>query len=147
MAGQSRRHLGAVTDTTGGGPEPHPVTCPDWLAEEARAVWTRLAPDVPPGRLTRHTREAFAQLCVALATYTEADQLITSKHERDTATLRATGRDLVVVRHAIVDSEFSKLGLNLRQGRSSGKKIAAGAFEAGQAAGESLALHTGIGGK
>ena len=90
MAGQSRRHLGAVTDTTGGGPEPHPVTCPDWLAEEARAVWTRLAPDVPPGRLTRHTREAFAQLCVALATYTEADQLITS-----TGLMVAQGQDVV----------------------------------------------------
>ena len=76
-----------------------------------------------------------------------AHKLSAMKTDRDEANRASTGRDLVVVRHAIVDSEFSKLGLNLRQGRSSGKKIAAGAFEAGQAAGESLALHTGIGGK
>jgi hypothetical protein len=76
-----------------------------------------------------------------------ADKLMVMKTERDEANRVSCGRDLVVVRHAIVDSEFAKLSLNLRRGRASGKKVAAGAFEAGQAAGQSLALHPGVGTK
>ena len=74
-----------------------------------------------------------------------ADKLTTMKAERDEANRASSGRDLVVIRHAIVESEFTKLDLNLRRARASGKKVAAGAFEAGQAAGQSLALHPGIG--
>ncbi len=76
-----------------------------------------------------------------------ADKLVGMKAERDEAIRVGSGRDLVVVRHAIVDAEFAKLSLNLRRGRASGKTVAAGAFEAGAAAGRSLALHPGIGGK
>jgi hypothetical protein len=76
-----------------------------------------------------------------------ADKLSAMKTERDEANRQSTGRDLVVVRHAVIESEFAKLDLNLRRGRASGKKVAPGAFEAGQVAGQSLALHPGIGGK
>lgn len=74
-----------------------------------------------------------------------ADKLAAMKVERDNANRAGSGRDLVVVRHAIVESEFARLDLALRRGRASGKKVAAGAFEAGHQAGQSLALHSGIG--
>ncbi|MDO8605649.1 MAG: DUF2786 domain-containing protein [Phaeospirillum sp.] len=74
-----------------------------------------------------------------------ADKLTAMKAERDEANRASSGRDLVVIRHAIVEAEFTRLDLNLRRARASGKKVAAGAFEAGQAAGQSLALHPGIG--
>lgn len=67
-----------------------------------------------------------------------ADKLLAMKAQRDEANRRSSGRDLVVIRHAVVDAEFAKLDLNLRQGRASGKKVAAGAFEAGQEAGQAL---------
>lgn len=74
-----------------------------------------------------------------------ADKLMAMKAERDQAIKINSGRDLVVIRHAIVEAEFAKLDLNLRRGRASGKKVAAGAFEAGRAAGETLTLHPGVG--
>jgi hypothetical protein len=76
-----------------------------------------------------------------------ADKLNAMKASRDEANRVSSGRDLMVVRHAIVESEFAKLDLNLRRGRASGKKVAPGAFEAGQEAGQSLALHPGVYGK
>ncbi|MBF0371826.1 MAG: DUF2786 domain-containing protein, partial [Alphaproteobacteria bacterium] len=63
-----------------------------------------------------------------------ADKLVAMKQDREEAIRRTTGRDLVVVRHAVVDAEFAKLGLDLRRGRSSGKKVAMDSFEAGQTA-------------
>jgi hypothetical protein len=76
-----------------------------------------------------------------------AAKLSAMKAERDEANRISSGRDLVLVRHAVVDAEYAKLDLNLRRGRASGKKVAAAAFEAGQVAGQTLALHSGIGGK
>lgn len=76
-----------------------------------------------------------------------ADKLMAMKVERDEANRRGGGRDLVVVRHAIVDAEFARLNLNLRRGRASGKRVSASAFEAGQIAGQALTLHPGVGGK
>ncbi|MBI5165824.1 MAG: DUF2786 domain-containing protein [Magnetospirillum sp.] len=76
-----------------------------------------------------------------------ADKLIAMKEARDEANRISSGRDLVVVRHAVVEAEFAKLDLKLRRGRASGKRVAAGAFEAGQEAGHSLTLHPGVGGK
>jgi hypothetical protein len=75
------------------------------------------------------------------------EKLSAMKVERDEANRQGGGRDLVVVRHAIVEAEFGKLDLNLRRGRASGKRVSPNAFEAGQAAGEALALHPGVGGK
>ncbi|MBF0333251.1 MAG: DUF2786 domain-containing protein, partial [Alphaproteobacteria bacterium] len=38
-----------------------------------------------------------------------ADKLVAMKEQREEAIRRTTGRDLVVVRHAVVDAEFAKL--------------------------------------
>jgi hypothetical protein len=73
-----------------------------------------------------------------------AERLAAMKAERDEAN-RSTGRDLVVVRQAIVDAEFARLNLNLRKGRASGKKVAPGAFEAGHAAGQAVIIRPGVG--
>jgi len=73
-----------------------------------------------------------------------ADKLVAMKAERDESNRRSSGRDLVVVRHAIVEAEFAKLDLTLRRGRASGKKVAAAAFEAGQAAGLAVTIRPGI---
>ena len=73
-----------------------------------------------------------------------ADKLTAMKAQRDAANQASSGRDLVVVRHAIVEAELAKLNLNLRRGRASGKKVAAEAFEAGKSAGRSLEIHAAI---
>ena len=83
----------AVT-TPGGGPDtpPTPATAgpPAWLDADARQVWDRLAPVVPAGRLTTATAEGFALLCVAVAAYAEANDLVS-----ETGMLIAQGQDLV----------------------------------------------------
>lgn len=73
-----------------------------------------------------------------------ADKLGAMKTERDEANRRSSGRDLVVVRHAIVEAEFAKLDLSLRRSRASGKKVAAAAFEAGQSAGQAVTIRSAI---
>lgn len=89
-----KRHLGAVPGsppaTPGTAPEATtPVDQPPWLDDDAKAVWDRLAPVVPPGRLTPATAETFGLLCVALATYAEAHSLI-----QTTGLLIAEGQNL-----------------------------------------------------
>lgn len=71
-------------------PAPSPANPPAWLPTAAHEVWTQLAPHVPPGRLTPATAHAFAMLCVAVATYTEANQLV-----QDGGLLIAEGQALI----------------------------------------------------
>jgi hypothetical protein len=73
-----------------------------------------------------------------------ARKLDTLKSERDSAN-RATGRDLVVVKSAVVDAEMAKLDLNLRTARGGRRQIQTGAFDAGFAAGDGLTIAPGIG--
>ena len=100
-------------------------------------------------RFIRHSQDEKGSFLFGMA-ISLADKLITSKHERDDATLRATGRDLVVVRKDVVEAEFSKLNMAFRQGRASGKKVSAEAFDAGHSAGKALDIVFGadrLGGK
>ena len=94
-------------------------------------------------RFIRHRRDEKGAFQFGMAV-SIAEKLTEMKAQRDEANRRSTGRDLVLVRHAIVDAEYDKLNLNLRQSRSSGKKVDASAFHAGQAAGQTLNLHPGI---
>ena len=72
-----------------------------------------------------------------------ADRLRAMKAARDGAN-RSGGRDLVVVKSAIVAEELARLDLNLRTVRPSRRLISTTAFEAGSAAGASLAVNPGI---
>ena len=56
------------------------------------------------------------------------------KHERD-AMNAGTGRDLIVVKQAVIDEALAKLGMRFGKPRATGLRIAGTAFEAGQAAG------------
>lgn len=69
---------------------PPPPDFPSWLpdinigdaetpaltAHPARLHWDRLAPLCAPGTLTEATAPTFAMLCVAMATYAEADEIL-----------------------------------------------------------------------
>lgn len=66
---------------TAAAPPGFPAWLPDLSGENptrhpAREHWDRLVPHLPPGVLTDTTAPTFALLCVALATYAEADQII-----------------------------------------------------------------------
>lgn len=74
-----------------------------------------------------------------------AERLTVMKERREEAVRRSSGRDLVVVRQAIVEAEFARLGLDLRRGRASGKKVAPGSFQAGQTAGRAFTIRRPIG--
>ena len=71
-------------------------------------------------------------------------KLTAMKHERD-AVNASTGRDLVVVKQAVVDQELAKLGMRFGKARATGRRVAATAFEAGQAAGRNLRINPGVG--
>jgi len=73
-----------------------------------------------------------------------ADKLTAMKVERD-AVNNTTGRDLVVLKAAVVDAEFEKLDLTLRAVRRQSRMVSTRAYEAGSAAGASLAINPGIG--
>lgn len=74
-----------------------------------------------------------------------ATRLTVMKAERDAAN-RRTGRDLVVVKAALVDEELARLDLTLKRGRGGSRMVSPSAFEAGSAAGASVAINPGIGG-
>jgi hypothetical protein len=72
-----------------------------------------------------------------------ADKLTAMKAERD-AVNNGTGRDLVVLKASVVDAELGKLGLKLRTARRATRMVSPTAYEAGGAAGMSLAINPGI---
>lgn len=73
-----------------------------------------------------------------------ADRLTAMKAERD-GVIRSSGRGLVVLKAAVVDTELEKLGLKLRTIEAGpGRMISPDAYDAGGAAGESVALNPGI---
>ena len=76
-----------------------------------------------------------------------ADRLVVMKEERD-GVIRSSGRGLVVLKAAVVDSELERLGLKLRTVEAGpGRMISPTAFDAGGAAGELVSLRPGIGRK
>ena len=56
------------------------IECPDWLMDDAKEEWERLAPSlIAMGTLTEHDIEAFAGYCQAYARWREAEEFI-SRH-------------------------------------------------------------------
>lgn len=72
-----------------------------------------------------------------------AEKLNAMKVTRDAAN-ETSGRALVVLKSAVVDSEMKKLNLNLRSARAPTRLISEAAFEAGEAAGASLAINPAV---
>jgi hypothetical protein len=72
-----------------------------------------------------------------------ADKLTAMKSERD-AVNSGSGRDLVVLKASVVDAELEKLDLKLRMVRRATRMVSPTAYEAGGAAGASLAINPGI---
>ena len=72
------------------------------------------------------------------------NKLTAMKAGRD-ETNSSTGRDLVVLKTAIVDAELEKLDLKLRRARGGSRRVSMPAYEAGSTAGASLAINPGIG--
>ena len=61
-------------------PPQEAVQCPEWLMDEAKAEWERLAPSlIAMGVLTDHDTEAFAGYCQAYARWREAEEFL-SQH-------------------------------------------------------------------
>ena len=73
-----------------------------------------------------------------------ADKLTAMKAARDKVNSRS-GRALVVLKAAIVDTEFGKLDLKLRVLRGTSRMVSTMAYEAGGAAGASLAINPASG--
>lgn len=72
-----------------------------------------------------------------------ADKLTAMKAERDRAK-QATGRDLVVLKAAVLDTELEKLDLKLRSVDRPTRMVSTDAYEAGEAAGTSLSINPAI---
>jgi hypothetical protein len=94
---------------------------------------------------TWHNQRHMANASFALGMVTSiATRLAAMKAERDGVN-RSTGRDLVVVKAGIVEEELGRLDLNLRTVRSTRRMVAKTAYDAGSAAGTSLAVNPAIG--
>jgi hypothetical protein len=93
----------------------------------------------------RHNERHMANSSFAFGMVTSiADKLAAMKKARDGVN-RSTGRDLVVVKSAIVAEELARLDLNLRTVRATRRLVSAAAFDAGSAAGSALVVNPGIG--
>ena len=99
----------------------------------------------PEYRRFRHKQRHIANASFALGMVASiADKLTVMKAGRDEAN-HGTGRDLVVLKAAVVDAELEKLDLNLRAVRRPSRMVSTSAYEAGSAAGASLPINPGIG--
>ena len=97
-------------------------------------------------RRFRHQDRHLANASFALGMVASiADRLIAMKAERD---LRAkgSGRDLVLLKSSIVDSEMEKLNLALRTVRRGGRVISPTAYDAGGEAGATTPIDPAIAG-
>ncbi len=74
-----------------------------------------------------------------------AKRLRAMKDEQQRKDIETTGRDLVVVKNAVVEDEWAKKGLTLSKGRKYGGKVDPYAYAAGQAEGDKVALNPGVG--
>lgn len=92
----------------------------------------------------RHKERHMANASFTLGMVTSiADKLTAMKAGRDQAN-QAAGRDLVVLKSAVVDAELDKLDLKLRTVPRASRRVAPEAYDAGGVAGASLAINPNI---
>ena len=92
----------------------------------------------------RHQERHLANASFALGMVGSiADKLEAMKAERDEEK-SSTGRGLVVLKTAVVDTEFEKIGLELRTVQRPRRMIAPEAYDAGDAAGTSFTINPSI---
>jgi len=109
-----------------------------------RAELGRFKTSADYGRF-RHQQRHLANASFALGMVASiADKLMAIKASRDSVN-HGTGRGLVVLKTSVVNAEFDKLDLKLRAQRSKSRMVSMTAYEAGGAAGASLAISPGIG--
>jgi hypothetical protein len=95
-------------------------------------------------RQFRHQDRHLANASFALGMVASiADKLLAMKAERDEVS-RSTGRDLVILKAAVVEAELEKLNLTFQKGRRAGRTISQSAYEAGGDAGASMAINPAI---
>jgi hypothetical protein len=93
----------------------------------------------------RHNERHLANASFALGMVSSiAHKLTAMKAARDQVGI-STGRGLVAVKAAVVDTEFDKLDLKLRTQRGGSRMVSMEAYEAGGVVGASLAINPGIG--
>ncbi|PDT87743.1 hypothetical protein CO669_22960 [Bradyrhizobium sp. Y36] len=108
-----------------------------------RAELGRFKTSVDYGRF-RHQQRHLANASFALGMVSSiADRLVALKTSRDQVN-ESTGRGLVVLKTSVVDVELDKLDLKLRTTRSTSRTVSMTAYEAGGAAGASLAINPGL---
>lgn len=93
----------------------------------------------------RHQERHLANASFALGMCASiADRLVAMKAERD-GVVRSTGRGLVVLKAAVVDTELERLGVKLRTVEEGpGRFISPDAYDAGGVAGEAVSLNPAI---
>ena len=92
----------------------------------------------------RHQERHLANASFALGTVASiADKLMAMKAGRDEV-INGTGRGLVVLKAAVVDTELGKLDLKLQTVFRASRMVSPMAYEAGGEAGASLAINPGI---
>ena len=95
-------------------------------------------------RRIRHQDRYVANASFALGMVASiADKLLAMKTERDEVS-RDSGRDLVILKAAVVEAELEKLNLTFRQGRRAGRTVSQSAYEAGGEAGAAMAINAAI---
>jgi hypothetical protein len=98
----------------------------------------------PDYRRFRHQERHMANASFTLGMVASiAEKLTVMKAGRDQANSGA-GRDLVVLKTAVVDAELNKLDLKLRTVRRATRMVSPTAYDAGGAAGASLAINPAI---
>ena len=101
----------------------------------------------PEYKSFRHQERHVANASFALGMVASiADRLTAMKEARDRAN-ESTGRSLVVVKSAVVESELAKLDLQLRTVEAPRRMVSPDAYDAGGAAGERVPIHPAVRGK